>query len=192
MVCFSYGHWQPHPLATLPANAAVPVVRVQQQYYSIQGNTVQELRSQMNRSGPMDQREGRRYDARTDWAVRWTYHYSPTSNGCTIDAYRTEVDVTVILPRWQQIGSAPRSLVGRWNRYMNSLQAHENGHQQHGIAAGRDVLQTLATLPSASSCQQLEASTRRALHQVIARYNQQDVSYDRTTHHGRTQGAVFP
>jgi predicted secreted Zn-dependent protease len=177
--------------ATLAASSPA-VSNVRYQYYPISGATARELRAQMGQRGPLDRLEGRRYDARTDWILRWSYRYARTGNQCTLRSITSQVDVTLIYPRWQPPAKVSRSLVSDWNRYLAALQLHEEGHKNHGVAAGRDVVEKLSQMPSYPSCQEL-GKAANALAQTISKgYNQRDVEYDRSTRHGYTQGAVFP
>lgn len=168
-----------------------PTVTIQYRYYSVAGSTVQHLRSQIAHLSPVTQ-GGRQYDANTDWYVRWAYRYARTATGCSMRHVTTHVDITFTLPKWQNASGASRSLMNQWHHYSAALQLHENGHKDHGIAAGQEVLNTLSRLPAYSSCQALEAAANSAARQVIQHYNQKDIEYDHDTGHGFTQGAVFP
>lgn len=179
------------PATTKPQSGALPV-SVRYNYYPIQGMSDTELRSQMTRQGPLDTLEGRRYDANTTWAVRWSYRYKPLGNQCAIAAVETKVDITFTLPQWQPASGPSRSLVAEWNQYLAALQTHEDGHKNNGIAAGQDVMKMLSRFPSAASCKTLGVAANKAAQQIIQRYNQKDIEYDRLTQHGFTQGAVFP
>ncbi|MGI0484019.1 DUF922 domain-containing Zn-dependent protease [Pantanalinema rosaneae CENA516] len=178
---------------TAPSSATIaPTVKLHYRYYSITGVTASELRSQMSQKGLMDPHEGRRYDARTDWVVQWSYNHRQIDNQCAIQAPKVRVNVTLTYPQWTPPAGTPRSLITEWQRYMVSLQHHEEGHQNHGIDAGKEVLQTLSRLPAYPSCLQLNRAANASAQSVIKRYNQKDIAYDDATWHGYTQGAVFP
>lgn len=174
------------------SRAIAPVVKIQHRYYPITGTSASELRAQMNQQGPFDQREGRRYDARADWFVKWSYRHVKTSNQCKIGSLKTSVDVTLTYPQWTPPPQVSRSLITEWQRYLSALQIHEKGHENNGIAAGKEISQVLSQLPAYSSCQQLDAIVNSTAQTVIKRYNQKDLDYDHATKHGYTQGAVFP
>ena len=171
---------------------ATPTVRIHYNYYPISGSTATALRSQMSRLGPLSKVEGRSYDANTDWYVQWSYHRTMTRTGCAIASVTGSVDITFTLPQWNSPTGTSRSLLSEWNRYLVALQAHEDGHKENGIAASRGVMNALNRLPTYASCQQLETAANWAIDRVIQQAHQQDINYDRVTHHGRTQGAVFP
>ncbi|MDX2242889.1 MAG: DUF922 domain-containing Zn-dependent protease [Leptolyngbyaceae cyanobacterium bins.302] len=184
--------FKPLTLQSRTNSSLEPIVNIRYRYYPIAGTTASELRSQMAAKGPRDQLEGRRYDANVDWAVNWSFRQGMSQGQCAIRSTKTRITVTYTLPQWDAPAHAERSLVAEWNQYMTALQLHEDGHKEHGVEAGRGVLQTLAHLPAASSCQELESKAQAAAQAVIKAYNQKDLEYDRTTRHGYTQGAVFP
>ncbi len=146
----------------------------------------------MSRRGPIDRISGARFDANTDWSIKWNYHYSQHGNQCAVDAVYGKVDILFTLPKWNQPAQADALLISEWNDYLAALKNHENGHKAHGVAAIQGVLQTLATLPAYPSCKELEVTANAAAQKVVKSYNQQDVQYDRLTRHGLTQGAIFP
>ncbi len=169
-----------------------PLIKIAYRYYPIAGTTATELRSQLNQLGPSDETEGRRYDARTDWVVKWTYRYRQQSHACILQQAQTQVAVTFTLPQWQPTPRAARSLVQDWRRYQASLQLHEDGHKDHGVGAAQDIQQALRRLPPAAACAALETQIQTAARAIIRTYNQKDLEYDRVTRHGSTQGAIFP
>lgn len=183
---------QPLTTPASPHSALTPHVQIAYRYYPISGMTASELRSHMNQLGPRDHIEGRTYDARTDWAVKWSYRYSMRGGQCAMQSVVTQVEVTFTLPRWTGAGQAERSLRAHWKHYQAALQHHEEGHKQHGIEAGYAVQRSLSQLPRAASCTELEATAQTTARAVIKTYNQKDLDYDRVTRHGFTQGAVFP
>lgn len=169
-----------------------PIVRVYYDYYPVSGATVAALQSQMSEFGPMSQLEQRHYIADVNWHVRWTYDYAMTDRGCTVTAAEGSVDVTFRLPWWNVPADTSGSVVAAWNQFLGALQVHENGHMDHGVAAATKVIQTLEQLPAYASCPELIEAANTASREIIQHYNQQDIAYDNMTHHGLTQGAIFP
>jgi predicted secreted Zn-dependent protease len=170
-----------------------PAVTVNYVYYQIGGSTAAQLRAQMDTLGPFDAQFGnRRYDALTRWYGSWRYSYIVQNNRCTIERVLVNTNVTITLPQWNPPSQASRQLQRKWNRYIQALQTHENGHKQHGIEAGKEIFKLLNNLPSYRSCQDLQTAANNKSNQIIAKYNQRDIDYDRRTQHGRTQGATFP
>ncbi|MBW4619895.1 MAG: DUF922 domain-containing Zn-dependent protease [Cyanosarcina radialis HA8281-LM2] len=170
-----------------------PNVTVNNVYYQIGGSTATQLRAQMDQIGPSNPKFGnRRYDALTRWIVGWRYSYRVENNRCAIDKTEVNTNITITLPQWNPPSQASRQLRQKWNRYTQALRIHEAGHKQHGIAASREIIGLLNNMPSYRSCQELQTAANNRSNRVIAKYNQRDIDYDRTTRHGKTQGATFP
>ncbi len=180
----------PHTLTA--KSASVPRVSLNVVYYAIQGSTAEELRSQINQNSPVDVRSSRRYAAYTEWEVSWYYRSNRKSHECSLNSPQINTAVRMTLPRWTPPANAPAPLKTQWNRYLKALRLHEEGHQQHGIKAGQEILQILKQMPTFQSCQILASTANREADQIIKKYNQQDISYDQRTKHGAMQGAVFP
>jgi predicted secreted Zn-dependent protease len=185
-------HQSPFIPATTGSQSGALPVSVHYNYYTIRGISDTELRSQMTQQGPLDSLEGRRYDANTAWTVQWSYRYKSIGHQCAIASVKTRVNVTFTLPKWQPVPAASRSLITEWNQYLAALQTHEDGHKNHGVAAGQEVMKMLSHFPPGASCQNVGAAANKAAQQIVRRYNQKDIEYDRLTQHGFTQGAVFP
>ncbi|OLP17694.1 hypothetical protein BST81_15355 [Leptolyngbya sp. 'hensonii'] len=165
---------------------------VKMTYYTITGSTAQELREQMNAVGPTDSNANRRFDARTDWYVRWNYRYESRGGNCQITTAQVKTEVTILMPQWHPSSEVSQALVQRWQRYITALKAHEDGHKDHGLNAGREILSKLQGFSAYPTCPELESAANQAARSIIQRYNQKDITYDQTTGHGASQGATFP
>jgi predicted secreted Zn-dependent protease len=149
------------------------------------------LRQQMNKLGPIDKISGKHFDAYTGWNVNTNYRYKPIGNQCKIYTVTVKIDVNFIMPKWNIPVNSSSDLKIRWNRYMNDLQTHEDGHKDSGIGAGTEVFKMLNSVV-APSCDQINNIANQRTKAIIKKYNQRDIDYDSRTQHGRTQGAVFP
>lgn len=173
------------------ANTGGPVARqVQVETYDVNGTSARELRQELDRKGPLF--EGRRFDARTRWWVRWRYDLAPVGSGCRAVRPRVDLDVTITLPRWRRSSGAAPDLVARWERYLEDLREHEDGHAEVGEQAARAIAGLLQDLPAEADCGSAEQAADAAAQAEIQRANGRDREYDRETGHGATQGARFP
>jgi predicted secreted Zn-dependent protease len=159
-------------------------------YYDISGNNAQALRRQMSAKGPLD--HGKRFDAHTDWYVKWNYRYRPTGSGCELTSVGVSVTGTILLPRWVDADDAASALVQKWNRYLAALRLHEDGHYAHGVSAAKEIEALAKSFHDSGQCPAMIAAFNEQAHAIIGKYNAMDVAYDRETAHGRTQGAQFP
>lgn len=181
--------------STVPTEVETPsplVVNIDYNYYPVNGSTVADIRSYVRQYGPRNEVEDHHYYANTDWHVQWSYDYAMTDQGCKITNLNGTVNILFTMPLWDAPADASPSLVSDWQQFIDALQIHENGHMDHGVDAATAVLETISQLPTAPTCEEFITTARTEARRVIRSYNQQDIEYDRHTHHGLTQGAVFP
>ena len=180
-------------LALSTAVKADPEVKVvvEHRYYSVNGDTADELRQQLNERG-VTEADGTRYDAITQWGVTCFLQYGTCGCGCAVQSVDTTVHVVMTLPRWENFSSGPWLLQDEWNRYMRALLDHENGHKEHAIMAAREIKQAISNLGPCSSPQDIESQANGLVSEIFQKYLIKEHAYDDQTGHGLTQGAAFP
>ncbi|HYD11694.1 MAG TPA: DUF922 domain-containing protein [Allosphingosinicella sp.] len=168
------------PPATGPL-AGIPNLDVD--YYEVSGRSVAEIRAAINRVRPTDPNDGQRVDAVNRWYISWRW---PGNGRGGCDLARTEIRFTATLrmPRLVNQANTPRAVVARWEAYRAALERHEAGHLRHAW----DNLGTVLRAIRAGNCATANDNGRAAV-RVLAQW---DVTYDRETRHGFTQGAHFP
>lgn len=159
-------------------------------YYDIVGNNANELRRQMDAKGPLD--GGKRYDAHTEWNIKWNYRYRPTASGCELADVTVSLSGTILLPRWVDANGASDALVQKWDRYVAALRLHEDGHYAHGEGAAQEIEALAKSFHGSGDCPAMTSEFKDQVRAIIAKYKALDVEYDRETDHGRAQGAEFP
>ena len=173
-------------LACVSTAQAEVTLRERVSPYAISGSSAAQLRNQMNARGP------RGYDGYTEWHVDWNYRYRESGGQCAIASVDTRLQVSMTLPQWSDESKAAADLRERWQRYFAALKQHENGHREIGMKAANEIDRGIASLGARSSCDALGAAANALGQAVIGRYNQADLDYDRSTDHGKNQGARFP
>ncbi|MGD0272231.1 MAG: DUF922 domain-containing Zn-dependent protease [Gaiellaceae bacterium] len=161
-------------------------------YYRITGRTASDLRSQMNRRGPLDYFTGKRYDAFANWTFSWWYHDRVRAGKCRITSAKVLVELKYTYPRWAPPRSASAQLQRKWQRYLKALHKHENGHGAIAAEMGRKMLQSIRSLAPRSSCRRLEAAADQVGADGVEQANKVEAAYDARTNHGASQGARFP
>jgi predicted secreted Zn-dependent protease len=170
---------------------AEPEIIIIFDYYDIEGQTVDELRDQMNIHG-VGWTDGNTYDAFTDWHVKWNYTYRLTAGGCTIRSVDTTLNVEFRLPRWKNYADGPAALRKKWNVYMRLLRQHENGHKDIAIKAATEIEKSIAELEPAATCEELADTANELGRRIFSKHADKEKEYDAQTNFGETQGAVFP
>ena len=168
---------------------AEPEVSEKFDYYSIYPVSVSDLGRAMDAATPIHE-EGRTFRGHTHWYVNWHFWWDQREGRCTINRVQATVDIQYIMP--QLTSSVNAETRAAFQRYDDALITHEKGHARHGIDAAREVENKLMGISSAINCQITESIANDTGKQILQKYNQQDVVYDRETNHGRTQGAFLP
>lgn len=155
------------------------VVREREVGYWVTGASARELSEAMRFNGPRRPHgssgvAGRAWAGYTDWRVEWT--------GDTV-----VVDVSMHLPRWLEPSRPPPELVRRWETFVAELRAHERGHRDLAIDAGKAVLSIVRRAdPTAST----EAA--REIERALEKAREAERAYDRDTLHGASPDRAAP
>ncbi len=178
------------PSSQTASRVLPPLVTEKYEYYEISGDCEKELRSQMRQNG-CKWNDGKIYDSLTSWQWTWNYGYDRTPQGCRAVAFKVNIEVVFRFPKWLRNGDAPQPLVDKWDDYMKNLIMHENGHRDIAVEAATELSNTVAALPPAPNCAELDRKVRALSRERMEKLNTEEMRYDEATNHGFTQGAIF-
>jgi predicted secreted Zn-dependent protease len=168
-----------------------PVVSEKIEYYEIRGNSEDQLRSEMCRCG-CRWKDGKTYDSETSWHVKWDYDYDRGPQACSVNSFRATVDISSRYPKWVRIGDVPQPLEAKWDNYIKSLVAHENGHRDMVVKAATEISRAVSEMPPSPTCAELDRLVQSYCHERLNILDAESKVYDETTSHGILQGAFFP
>jgi predicted secreted Zn-dependent protease len=161
----------------LPAITAPPATvdsitfeNAEVRFYTVTGSTANEIRNSINNNRPGS------YDGWAQWYFSWS--------GCQDGGVQVNYTITVDFPQWSPPANLSGTLVQSWNRYINALALHEQGHVDLVMAAVPNFIDTLQNV----DCDEINATANA----MLADINEANVQYDEETNHGATQGAIFP
>jgi predicted secreted Zn-dependent protease len=173
-----------------PPVSAEPLVRIHTSYYYVDGPSAAVLAAQIDQNGPAGA-DGRRYAGKTKWDVQWKFKHEQHGVTCAMKGVAVAVGVAQTLPRWRSEKKGVAALKTRWQQFADALKRHEDGHKDHGLAAGREIEAALLASKPAGNCEDLAAGANAAAEAIVKKYQILDQDYDRKTGHGRTEGAVL-
>jgi predicted secreted Zn-dependent protease len=130
------------------------------------------------------------HTAHANWYLSYTYRTRSVPGSCAVESVSTKLDLKVRMPRWNAPPNAAADLVGRWQRYLDGLRVHEDGHLQ----VGRDFesnFKRAALNMSAPDCGALDSLVQERFDALLEQSHRRDRGYDESTRHGATQGAYF-
>jgi len=161
-------------------------------HYTVYGNTVAEINNQINSCTPVtaNSDEGR-FAASTDYAIAWNFNYQSGSDGlCHINQVSVGINVTTVFPNWQSTAGVTAGTAASWQRFISSLNTHENGHIQLDTQYAQQILNDLQNYP-ATDCASIVSAANGRANLDLALLDQANNDYDAYTNHGATQGATL-
>lgn len=174
------------PAAYLGSSRALETIK----YYDVRGSSIEELRRDVFTRGPYDS-SGRRFAGWAEWRIQWRFDRKEIPQGCAIANAVVEAHVNYTLPRWVDADDTPIELQDTWNRFLEALTLHEQGHGQLARELASEIEFAIKSLPPEPTCDELDRSVNVLANRMIREDKSQE-AYDLATGHGRTQGAAFP
>jgi len=171
--------------------ALPPLVTERYEYYDVHGSCESDLQCELKKKG-VAWGDGKRYESLTSWYVSWKYGYINDTQTCSADSFHVTVDIVFRYPKWMQTEDAPRPLADKWDNYMKHLIVHENGHRDMAVEAATDLTRTVSEMSPAHTCAEVDRAVRILSRARMNKLNDDERHYDEATHHGATQGAIFP
>jgi predicted secreted Zn-dependent protease len=162
-------------------------VAIKETFYKVRGDTIEELAAQTEHVED-------EWAAFTEWHTSWRY-WSEESDGsddvadsCDVTRGESEVEMSIIYPRWTPPADADPAVVREWGRFMKALQVHELGHVTIALQGADAVDDRLDGGFSAATCADAETAAAAAATRIFDRYARASKRYDRETDHGLAQG----
>ncbi|WEK47510.1 MAG: DUF922 domain-containing protein [Candidatus Andeanibacterium colombiense] len=163
----------PLPFADIPSASVA--------WYDVTGATSAEIRTSMDAARPRDPNDGSAVDGLTSWEFKVSWQTDERGT-CVASLEDLHFSATVHVPRL--VGAnIPPEVRARFDRFLASLLAHEDGHVRNAWDHRGDV----AAAINAAGCSGAARAAQRATNAIAA----QDVAYDKATDHGRTTIVSF-
>ena len=148
------------PLAMTQVEAQV-VITERLQPYTIRGNTIAKLASQMSRRGPYSSARGQRAWATASRNMKFDLETRRDGGQCTARNVRVSMAIVTRLPRLA--GRLPNSQMRRWTQMLTLLQQHENVHVGFYRQLARRVHRSLTKMPPQASCRTLQSHAKETV-----------------------------
>jgi len=168
-----------------------PVVTEKYEYYDVCGICEKDLQCDLKQKC-ITWNDGKKYDSVTSWKINWDYGHNNIANTCKADSFTVNLEVIFRLPKWVRTDEAPKALVAKWDTFVKNLLIHEKGHRDLAIAAAAELVRSVAELPPALTCTDLDKKVQAMSRMSMKKLAEEEKKYDITTEHGQTQGAIFP
>jgi predicted secreted Zn-dependent protease len=163
---------------------------LQYRYYPVSPQGNEALWQAMDRASPIRER-GRVFRGDTRWQVVWNLRWEKSPSGrCALSRVQTTLRATITLP--QISGDWDGETRARFTGYVTALRQHELKHVDSGRKAARAIDRRLSAFPVMSSCHALEQAANAAGFELLDQARQHDLTLDKRTGHGRSEGVVLP
>ena len=167
-----------------------PTVNTHFDFYDIYPSSKYDLGKEMTSRSPIKS-NGKTFYGRTDWRVEWKFRWKKKNGLCKITSVSTFLDVKYTMPRIAKRSEVSQPIRSSFDRYYKALLNHEEGHMKSGLYAAREIQKELFNLGMYKSCERLEKVANNQGSEIIKKYNKRDLDYDKTTNHGKTEGAYI-
>ena len=157
-------------------------------YYEVAGDNIDAIMEQLDTRGPPDD-SGERFHGRTDARIDWAFNLHAVGEACAVRDVLTRLHVNLIMPR---LSTGDEEVREHFGDYVERLTVHELGHIENARKTALEIDAALRALPAESSCRTMKEKANALGHRLFDQGAARDVVYDKTTEHGRIQGAHFP
>lgn len=172
-------------------SSAEPVVTFRIEHYEVTGNTVAEIQRSVLARTPVRSASGV-FGGATRWNLETSYRTEPLPGGrCAVLDPKVFLEIKVTLPRLRPGNRITREAFAEWNRFLGALRAHEKLHALNGKLTAETLERRMANLTTGFDCQKTKEVLDKSSRALIDQISQRDVELDRSTVHGRSQGAFL-
>jgi predicted secreted Zn-dependent protease len=140
--------------------------------YEVQGSTLAEVAEYI---------QGLAEAGDTKWQA--SYQVTQWGEGDNITTASVDVQVTVSMPRWAGASSRPQAEQDEWNRFVEALRSHEQGH----IDLAQQYLEHADTLIEGFD----EKTAAQQWQDNLNSLQQASDQYDSSNDHGRNAGTTI-
>ena len=186
--CQAYTPTILQPIAVSPKNPGLNIEPNTISNYTVLGANTQDVNATIFRCSPVIE-GGEHFAASTEYRLSWNYSYVQADDQlCTIEAVSVGLSTSQVLPQINHLGQS--NLQANWDRFINNLVIHENGHLDIDRSHAQSLYSSLKAIPP-TNCADLSGLVSSIARREIDSPNATNQAYDTSTKHGTTQGATL-
>lgn len=163
--------------AALPAHAAS--LSKTYRYYSIGGETLDEIESELGKRGPNVRSSGKRHPGATQMEFVTRLGYSETKGFCRIVQADVTVRINMILPRWRRPAKAKQDVRLIWDTLSADIKRHEESHVVIAKNHAMEIERALKAMGRQRDCQQAAAKAKQIASGILAKHDRAQQQFDR-------------
>ena len=130
--------------------------------------------------------QGRVFFARTQYDIKWRFWWRTNKQDCTLTKVHVDLAIIYTLPK---LANSKRKGITNGSDWYENLLIHEKGHASFAVKTAHDIDKTLRLITPAINCETLELNANRQARQLMTQLKRININYDKSTGHGKNQGA---
>lgn len=147
-------------------------------YFTIRGNTLQQIEKELSKNGPEVDATGTHHPGATtmEFTSKITFEEGRT---CRIKQADVIVKAHIKLPRWRGNSGASRETTLIWETLASDIKRHEESHVIIAKNYGRKIEQSLEALGAEPDCNTMRQKAKAVTARVLAEHDAAQQKFDR-------------
>ncbi len=148
-------------------------------YFSIGGQTLDEIEDELARHGPEVRSSGQRHPGATRMQFNTRLDYADRRGRCAIGKATVTVKAKVILPRWRRHKKAETDVRLIWDTLASDIKRHEERHVEIAKNHAREMEKAFMRISPQASCAATAEKAKAVSNQMLARHDKAQAEFDR-------------
>lgn len=146
-------------------------------YFTIGGQTLGEIETELQKRGPELGTTGSRHPGATKMAFSTRVGYQESDGECRVSQANVDISAEVFLPRWRNRRTAETETALMWDTLSADIRRHEEGHiviaRRHALDLERALLEI-----GAPTCEEAATIAEGVSHRALSAHDAEQVRYD--------------
>lgn len=156
-----------------------PLISKSYSYYSVSGQTSEELEHELWRSGPELAETGTRHPGATRIKMSRTISFEETPDRCRVSDVSVKLETNLTLPRWTDQANADRKAKLVWLTLSSDIKRHEERHAEIARQWARKLEKTLKALRPMPDCPRMQAEVEAVSKTILEKHSADHDRFDR-------------
>lgn len=148
-------------------------------YFSVGGQTAEELDKALSERGPLMNSTGSRHPGATRIKFGGTVTYVKLGSRCSVGSAKVTLSTKLILPRWKHRRKANRDLALVWDTLASDIKRHEERHAEIARNHARKLERDFLALKPEADCERMQARVARVSETAIQEHDRDQARFDR-------------
>ncbi|BDA85094.1 peptidase [Aureimonas sp. SA4125] len=162
--------------AVLPAGAAD--IRQKTTYFTVRGETLEELDRDLGRKGPLMSATGSRHPGATEVKFGGKVTYKPKDGSCRVASTALTLNLVETLPKWSRPKAASTRTAIIWKTLSDDIARHEAQHSNIARTYVKKMESALRNLAPERDCDAMEARVNAVSARYLAWHQDAQTQFD--------------